>query len=159
MTGRTAAKLEFASKYGSDHVIESGTQNVKQEIDNLTDGNGADIVVEGTGASSSVSTAIQAVRRGGSVILLGNPSEDIAMDKATYWQILRKQIKLIGTWNSSFKSSRDDWQEAVHMISSGKIDLKPLISHTLPFDELRQGLEIMMSKDTFSNKVMLVNNE
>ena len=159
MTGRTAAKPTFAPKYGSDHVIDSATQNVKQEIDNLTDGNGADIVVEGTGASSSVSTAIQAVRRSGSVILLGNPSEDIAIDKATYWQILRKQIKLIGTWNSSFKSLRDDWQEAVNMISSGKIDLKPLISHTLPFDELRQGLEIMMSKDTFSNKVMLVNNE
>lgn len=159
MIGRTAEKLAFASRYGSDHIIDSGSEDVEKEIDNLTDSNRADVVIEGTGASQSVALAIRIARRGGDVILLGNPSEDVSLDKTTYWQILRKQIKLIGTWNSSFKSSKDDWQEAVSLIASGKIDLKPLISHTLPFDGLRQGLEIMVSKETFSNKVMLVNNE
>lgn len=159
MIGRTQAKLDFSAHFSSDIVINSKTADVLHEILSVTNGFGAEVVIEGTGASESLSTAIQIARKGGEIVLMGNPLGDFSIDKMTYWGILRKQLTLHGTWNSSFKTKKDDWKEAILLFESGKLDMSSLVSHRLPFDRLLDGLNIMINSDVLSNKVMLINND
>ena len=158
MIGRTVEKLDFSMSIGVDLAINSKTQNIIKILEKATDGHGADIVIEGTGSSKSLSTCIEIASRGGRIILMGNPLEDEVIPKNTYWQILRRQLTLTGTWNSSFGRNDDDWHEAVELLSSGKLNVKPLITHRLQFHELLGGLQIMRDDKIFSQKVILVND-
>lgn len=75
------------------------------------------------------------------------------------WKILRKQIRVTGTWNSSFThSDTDDWHMVVQACSEGVLHLKELITHELAFDELHKGLDIMKDKTEYRNKVMISKN-
>ena len=74
----------------------------------------------------------------------------------TYWKILRRQIRITGTWNSTFThSNQDDWHTVLKACEEGILHLKELITHDLPFDQLHQGLEIMRSGKEYRNKVMI----
>lgn len=157
MIGRTTEKLEFSSNIGADLVINSNNDYITKMIESETEGNGSDIVIEGTGSSKSLSNCIEIAARGGKIILMGNPLEDVQIPQNIYWQILRRQLTLTGTWNSSFGSCYDDWHEAVSLLSSGDLDVSQLITHRLQFHELNRGLEIMRDDSIFSQKVMLVN--
>lgn len=121
-----------------------------------TDGAGVDIVFECVGVSESINNAVSLVRAGGQVVLVGNPAGDITFDKQIYWKILRQQLKLYGTWNSSFtKEKEDDWQTAVRAIQEGKIRPAAQITQRFSFEKLHDGLEVMQDKGVFTNKVMI----
>ena len=159
MIGRTQQKLEIAKNSGATAVINSSNQNPSELVMEITDNHGADIVIEGTGAVESLATAIMIAKSGGEIVLLGNPLGDMNLTKSVYWQILRRQLTLKGTWNSSFGVKKNDWKTALRYIASEQLHLRELISHRLPFNSLKEGLNIMKSKDIFSNKIMLINNE
>ncbi len=117
---------------------------------------GVDIVFECVGVNESINNAVSLVRAGGQVVLVGNPAGDIGFDKQTYWKILRQQLKIYGTWNSSFtKEEEDDWHQAVKAIQAGKIRPSAQITQRFSFDRLHDGLEVMRDKAVFTNKVMI----
>lgn len=118
---------------------------------------GVDAVIDCVGSTESLSDAITCVCPGGQILVVGNPKGDIALDKNTYWQILRRQITLTGTWNSSFTHEvDDDWHTVLKACADGSLNLRDLITHRLPFDQLDQGLRIMKDRTEFRNKVMIV---
>lgn len=117
-----------------------------------------DAVLDCVATSESLTGALACVKAGGQIVIVGNPKGDVIIDKNTYWKILRKQIRLTGTWNSSFTHSvHDDWNMVLQECAKGNLHLKELITHALPFDELHKGLEIMRDKTEYRNKVMIVN--
>lgn len=152
MIGRTKEKLDFAIENGADTTINSSSENLESSTP-------LDIVIEGTGASESLSNAIKICRRGGIIIAMGNPSGDFVIEKKIYWQILRKQLTIKGTWNSSFGNEKDDWHLALSFLGDNKLNLSKIITHKLPFNALLDGLEIMRNPAVFSNKIMLLNDE
>lgn len=154
--GRTQEKLNFAKQYCADYIINTTDEAPIEAVKALTTGQGPEIVIEGTGANQCLSLALQMVRPGGEILLVGNPQGNYVLEKDVYWQILRKQLTLVGTWNSSFKGREDDWTEVLAAIASGELDVNPLISHRFPFDDLEGGLKVMTDSKQFSSKVMLV---
>lgn len=157
LIGRSKEKLDFAVKYGIRNVCDSSVDDVKEWIDSLTGHKGVDIAVEGTGASSSMNLALDVVKSTGTILALGNPLDDMLLQKKAYWKILRKQLSLYGTWNSSYGTGRSDWTQVLDLLEKGRIDLEKLITHRLPLSELSKGLDIMKDKNTYSNKVMIIN--
>lgn len=131
-------------------------QNPIDFIMEQTDGRGADIVFECVGVNESVNNAVCSSRAGGQVVLVGNPADNIELEKQIYWKILRRQITIYGTWNSSYTGEeKDDWHTAVKAIAEGRIQPAKQITHRLSFEELKDGLEVMKDKAVFSNKVMI----
>ena len=65
---------------------------------------GADACIEGTGKSEPWAACISLVKAGGRVVCLGNPLGGMSLSQDVYWKILRKELSLAGTWNSSFGS-------------------------------------------------------
>ena len=118
-----------------------------------------DCVLEGTGHSDALKKCLEAVKPHGSMVLMGNPSGDISMMQSTYWHILRKEIKISGTWNSSFNDYENDWKESLKAMSEGKINVKELITHKFPLSECNSAFNMMKNRTEFYNKVMLYMNE
>lgn len=110
-------------------------------------GRAADVFFECVGRNEVLTEAIQCVAPGGRVMLVGNPASDMALDKNVYWQVLRKQLTLKGTWNSSFTGRPDDdWHMVLQLLQDCRIHPEQLISHRFAMEELCRGMECMRDK-------------
>lgn len=121
-----------------------------------TNGTGVDIVFECVGVKDSINHAVSLAKAGGQVVFAGNPVGNIEFEKQVYWKILRQQLTIYGTWNSSFtKEADDDWNVTVRAIEEGKIRPSAQITQRFSFDRLQDGLKAMQDKSVFTNKVMI----
>ena len=123
----------------------------------MTDNEGVHICVEGTGASQPLAEALQSISREGTLLAMGNPIDKIQLAQADYWCILRKQLKLIGTWNSSHNLVQDDWKDAIYAMYTKAIDVEPLISHEYKLQNYVEAFEVIKNKQVHTCKVMFVN--
>jgi L-iditol 2-dehydrogenase len=109
-----------------------------------------DACIEAVGSTDALQCSIETVRPNGQIVLVGNPSIDFRLEQKLYWQILRKQIKILGSWNSRYPS---DWQEVIK--SANKLHINELISHIYSFEELDKALIMMRNKTEKYCKVMM----
>lgn len=88
-------------------------------------------------------------------MLVGNPASDMTLAKPVYWKILRNQLTVFGTWNSSFTHSpEDDWHYVLDRLAEGRIAPAQMITHRMPLKELDRGLAVMRDKKEEYGKVM-----
>ena len=81
----------------------------------------------------------------------------MSFDKQTYWKVLRSQIKITGTWNSSFTHEEDDdWNYVIRKIAQKKIEPEKLITHRYNMEALEEGLHIMRDKTEDYIKIMMI---
>lgn len=168
MIGISAA--QWAKRYNAENVTVLGRNESKRElvekcgleyrlINDLKDKE-FDKVIEAVGSPESIYTAINIVAAGGTLVLMGNPSGDIFLDKQLYWRILRKQITVKGTWNSSYDGvNRSDWTEAVEALEKHFINVDSLISHVFNQERLMEGLVLMNERKEPFCKVMTTWND
>jgi L-iditol 2-dehydrogenase len=117
-------RLEFAKKFNITDAIKSSVPDVKQKILDQTDNRGVDVAIVATGSLQALSSAIDLVRKGGTVVMFGVPSKD-AMINLNMSIIYSKEITMI----SSYAASDSDTKAALELIQSSKIDVKKLITH------------------------------
>lgn len=160
LLARNNEKMDFIKSTCSNiYIVNSDEGGLCGVISKLV-GALPDIVIEGTGASEMLSNSINIIKRKGIIVVLGNPANDIFMEKKVFWQILRKELVVKGTWNSSFnKETKNDWTEVFDLIVNKKLKLRSLITHKLNLKDLSEGINLMKSKKELSNKVMVVNYE
>lgn len=133
-------KLEFAEKMGFCRY-KNGTK--------------IDCAVEGTGHSDALKSCLSVVSPGGRVVFMGNPTGEMRLSQDTYWLILRKELKIFGTWNSSYSDVENDWKESVLALAENKINVKDIITHKFPLSQCNKAFEMMKNKTEFYNKVIL----
>ncbi len=118
------------------------------------DGEEIDAAIEGTGASGAFASCLKALKADGKITLMGNPSKEVTLSQDEYWYILRKELHLFGTWNSSYNDRVNDWKESIKAISEGKIKLEALITHKFKMEEYKEAFDLMYERKEFYNKVM-----
>lgn len=142
---RNETKREIAEKIGNLKY-----ENIEDSIEEF------DVVLEAVGTPCAIEQAIKSVKAGGVLVLMGNPSGNIELRQNVYWRILRKQLKLVGTWNSVYERNKDcDWREVKKGLENGEIEAKTLISHVYSSDKLLDGLELMRKHKEAYCKVMI----
>lgn len=120
-----------------------------------TEGEGVDFFFECVGKNEVLTQGINSIAPGGHLLLVGNPSTDMTLEKTVYWKLLRRQITVRGTWNSSFTHEEtDDWHYVLDCLKTGKIHPEILITHRLPEEELMKGFELMRDRTEDFIKVM-----
>ena len=161
---------QWAKKMGANEVVVIGRNEKKRSIiENCRlkysvslfgdEADSYDFVLEAVGSSEAVDTAIAVTRRGGRMVLMGNPVNDILLSQITYWKILRKQLRVSGTWNSSYDGiNSSDWTEAVDALANHEIEANSLITHRFNQDELMTGLLLMKQHEEPYCKVMTLWN-
>lgn len=152
MIGISAA--QWAKKLGSDKVSVVGRNESKRKLIEslnldyeLTSNNNqtnCDVVIEAVGSIESIEYAINRTAPGGTLILMGNPSGNINLPQDIYWKILRKQLIIKGTWNSSYDGNNpSDWTEVVSALQNNEINVTPLISHSFHKEEFIDAINLM----------------
>lgn len=134
---------------------DSRMQDAQKWLEEQTDDKGADVFFECVGRNETVEQAVRMTGPGGRMMLVGNPASDMTLSKAVYWKILRNQLTVYGTWNSSFTHSpEDDWHYVLDRLRDGRIAPAQMITHRMPLEELDRGLAIMRDKREEYGKVM-----
>ena len=139
----SAEKLAFAASLGFEAY--------DKERDGL-----CDCAIEGTGVSVALNNAVLSLKAHGRLVLMGNPAGDMKIDAATYSQILRRELSLRGTWNSSYNDRLNDWRAVAAAMADGSIEFASLITHRFPLDECNKALEMMRDRKEFFNKVTIL---
>lgn len=135
-------KLDFAKSLG--FKIYNGESGINKAL-------------EGSGAGSGLSRAIEALDPFGRIVLMGNPAGTVNVEASVWQNILRKEITLKGTWNSSFSSKENDWKEVVGAISAGKMKPAKLITHRVSIKDAYSAIKMMSERKEFYCKVMIDN--
>ncbi|MFL5629060.1 MAG: L-threonine 3-dehydrogenase [Ktedonobacteraceae bacterium] len=135
-------RLDIATKMGADHVLNPVEVNPVEQILQITDGLGADVVLEMSGHPQAIHQSFKALRFGGRVSLLGLPSRLVEFDLAN--DIIFKGATVYGI---SGRLIFDTWYRTRRILEAGQLDLKQVITHTLPFDQIHQAMEIMKVGD------------
>jgi L-iditol 2-dehydrogenase len=141
-----ATRLKLSASLGATTILGSGADLV-QEVLRLTNGTGVDITVEAVGLNQTVTTAINATRKGGSVILVGNVSPEVTLPLQS---VVTRQIRLQGSCASS-----GEYPRAIKLMSSGKINVKPLISAVAPLTDGPKWFERLYAREPNLMKVVL----
>lgn len=140
-----------------ESYCDSRGQDVEKWLAERTEGRGADVFFECVGKNETLVEAINSAAPAGRVMLVGNPYADMHLDKQVYWKILRRQLTVTGTWNSSFTHDPgDDWHYVLDRLTAGEIEPARLITHRFPLDALERGLCIMRDKTEDYCKIMAI---
>jgi L-iditol 2-dehydrogenase len=133
-------RLEEAKKIGVDATIDSVKENLASRVLELSDGRGADVVVEAVGRKETWETAPALARKGGTVLLFGGcptgTSTSFEAEKIHYGEL---HIQ------GAFHHTPSSVERAFRLIISGQVSIKPLISHEMPLQNAREALELMGS--------------
>ncbi len=140
-----ASKL--ARDFGAAETINAKAADAVAEMQRLTNAQGVDVALEAVGSTPTVKTAIESVRKGGTVVLIGNlaPTVEIPLQV-----VVTRQIRLQGS-----AASAGEYPRCIEMLSRGQIDLKPLISVVAPLEEGAQWFERLHSREANLMKVIL----
>ncbi len=114
-----------------------------------------DHALEGTGHSNALETCISALNAFGSLTLLGTPAGDIALPQDIYGLILRKELRIQGSWNSSYNNQVNDWKESLRAMADGTLKVGELITHEYRLSECGEALRMMCEKQEMYAKVLL----
>ncbi|MCC6144931.1 MAG: galactitol-1-phosphate 5-dehydrogenase [Candidatus Hydrogenedentes bacterium] len=153
------ARLRFVHALGFDHLLDA-TQSSPVEWVRKKTGAGADVVIEATGSTVAFEQSVQCARRFGRVTLLGNPAGEMRLSQKAYWDILRNELTLKGSWNSTIAPlPKNEWQLAIDFMAAGRIDVKPLVTHRTGLVGLYDHLIMIRDRKKFSNKVLFVNSQ
>ena len=156
LVDRTDDKAEFAKRLGFSLAVNIRSGNLKRMVAEVTEGRGADVCIEGTGALEPLAECISMAKAGGTVVCMGNPVGNMGLSQDDYWKILRKELTLVGTWNSSFGSRENDWLEAVKAMQDKKLNLEALITHRFSLAEYKEAFALMHERRELYCKVMFV---
>ncbi|ACO77872.1 xylitol dehydrogenase, zinc-containing alcohol dehydrogenase superfamily [Azotobacter vinelandii CA] len=140
-------KLAIAQRYEGITAVNVREQSLQDKVAEATGGWGADVVFEASGSARAYGDALAAVCPGGALVLVGMPVEPVLFD------VVAAQAKEIRI-ETVFRYA-NVYERAVNLIASGKVDLKPLISATFPFERGVEAFERAASAQPGDVKVQI----
>lgn len=153
----SARHLELARKLGFSCTVDTQKEEIQDALLKLTGRRFVNAAFECAGVSPALETCLNAADIFGRVVTVGNPGSEMRLSQNAYWCILRKELKLYGTWNSSYGGTDNDWTRVIQGIETGKIALGPLVTHRFALAQHKEAFDALVSKDEFTVKVMFIN--
>jgi L-iditol 2-dehydrogenase len=140
-------RLALANQLGATHTINARSADVAQQVQALTHGRGADVSFEVVGAGPTVKTAIDCVRKGATVTLVGNlaPTVEIPLQA-----VVTRQLRLQGSC-----AINGEYEAALALISSGRMNVEAILSAEVPLAEGADWFKRLYDKEKGLIKVVL----
>ncbi len=141
-------RLELARAMGAHITLDARSEDVPARVQELTAGDGADLVCEMSGHPAGHATAFAAARLGGRINLLGTPSRSTEVNFAR--DVIFKGLTLYGVTG---RRMYDTWDVMRRFIGSGQLDPRPVITHRFPLGQIAEAIQVI--KDGQAGKVIL----
>lgn len=141
-------RLEMAKDLGADFIFNPMKTIMKDEIYAVTAGRGADHIFEAVGIETTIITAIESVRKGGTVTLVGNLSPTVNIPLQS---VVTRQIRLQGSC-----AICGEYAAVLDMMERGEINITPLLSAEAPLSEGSEWFRRLYEKEPGLVKVVLI---
>ena len=135
---RDIPRLESARALGVTHAINGEETDLADFIRGLSDGLGANLVVDATGASAALELALKIVRPGGQITKVGWGPQPLNFSLDP---LVQKAVTLQGSFSHTFRN----WEKVVEMLASNQINLDPIISRVAGLTDWRECFDGMHS--------------
>jgi len=131
-------RLDIAKELGADETINAGKENVVEKTRLLTDGYGADVVIEAIGSPATWEQALKLGRKGGTVLEFGGcpPGTEIKLNTE---MLHYGELTVLG----AFHATPLHFRKALDLISSGTVNVRPLVTKHMKLEDIRQAFEIL----------------
>jgi threonine 3-dehydrogenase len=136
-TDISPVRLNLARTLGADRVIDVAREDLRAAVKDVCKGRGADVVIECSGSESALASGFELVCAGGELRLVGAYSQAVSTELG---RLLLKGVSIHAIHGRRIFSS---WELASRLVQSGKVNLAPLISHTLPLSEGIRAFEML----------------
>jgi L-iditol 2-dehydrogenase len=138
-TGLDERRLELARQLGAEHAVNVERDDPAALVGELTDGRGADVVYECSGAGPAAQQLLRLVRRAGRYAQIGLFGKPVAWDLD---QICYKELTVTGS-NASTPTA---WPRALALLAAGQVRTRPLVSDIFGLREWRQAFDAFEQK-------------
>ena len=129
-----AYRREKAVEMGADVVVDPSEVDPVAHVLELTKGIGAEVVLEMSGNARAIDQGTRMLARGGRMSLLGLPDGAVTLDLND--QVIFKEARLLGiTGREMFRT----WQQTTTLLSTGRVDVGPVITHRFPLDRYEEA--------------------
>jgi L-iditol 2-dehydrogenase len=142
-----ATRLKLAAELGADRTLQLSEEELVHEVLRITEGRGVDLVIEAVGREATVNAAIDCVRKGGVVTLVGNIASQVSMPLQ---KVVTRQIRLQGSC-----ASAGEYPQAMELIANGKIKVGPLITAVAPLSDGPQWFQRLYAHEPNLMKIVL----
>ncbi|KKI93307.1 alcohol dehydrogenase [Bacillus sp. SA1-12] len=140
-------RLARAKDYGADIVINSRESDVIQTIDEMTNGEGSNIVIESAGIPITIEQTVLLVSAGGRIVIVGLTGKDITLPGLL---LTKKDIELHGT-----KHSVNKYHQVLNFLENNKDIAERFISTVMPFDQIEEAILTAKNHPNTVTKVVL----
>jgi L-iditol 2-dehydrogenase len=134
-------RLDLAARSEPDASIHGSEEDAVEMVRKLTDGRGADVVITATGAGAAQEQALEMAARRGRISLFGGLPRDNPIIRFDSNLVHYRELFVLGAYGSAPRHNR----EALELISRGDVAVDDLITHRLPLDEVREGIDTVTS--------------
>lgn len=141
------SKLDLAKSLGADVGLNPKNTDVVKAVQDLTGGRGADVAIEVVGAGKTIDTAIHAVKKGGSVTLVGNITPKVEIPLQV---VVSRQIRLQGSAASS-----GEFPQCIDLLARGAIKVDPIITALAPLEQGADWFKRLYANEPGLMKVVL----
>ncbi|MSS70909.1 MAG: zinc-binding alcohol dehydrogenase [Candidatus Latescibacteria bacterium] len=147
-------RLALSKRCGADHVIDVTQGNLEEQVKALTDGKGADVVIEATGSPEALVPAFQAAGWCARVALLASTRGETPSVNF-YRDVHKKGLVVIGAHNSvrperestaGFWTLREDTETVLRLLAAGRLNVRDLTSVRLKAEEAPKGYQMVMER-------------
>jgi L-iditol 2-dehydrogenase len=145
-----ATRLNMAKQIGAEDVLHASGADLVAEVLRLTNGKGVDVALEAVGRNETIDVAINCTRKGGTVTLIGNVTADVTIPLQ---KVVSRQLRLQGSC-----ASAGEYPEAIELVASGKVQVKPLITAVVALEEGPRWFERLHAREPNLMKVVLKPN-
>lgn len=143
------SRLEFAKMLGADVTVNAAKVNLVERVLKLTSMKGVDVAVDAVGRPTTASQAVDVLKAGGRAVIFGFHLKPAEINMA---RVFDKELEI----KASFRTvGEPDYRTSMNLVSSDKIDVKSLITHHMPLQQIRHALELIEKDLEGVVKVML----
>jgi L-iditol 2-dehydrogenase len=140
-------RLTLGELLGADEALRGTGEEIAKAVLERTGGVGADSVFDAVGRAKTVAESIDSVRKGGTVTLIGNIEPDVRLPLQ---KVVSRQIRIQGT-----AASAGEYPQAIELISSGRIQVRPMITAVAPLEEGPGWFERLHAQEPNLMKIVL----
>jgi alcohol dehydrogenase len=139
---RVPERMEMSRKLGADHVIDFGEADPVDEIMRLTDGRGVDVAIEALGLPETFEACLRVLKPGGTLSSLGVYSGDLKIPLDAFLAGLGDH-RIV---TSLCPGGKERMRRLMNVIAGGRTDLKPMVTHRYPLDEIEEAYELFANQ-------------
>ena len=140
-------RLQLAVRLGADHACNFSKENVMEKVADLTGGTGAHVVIEAVGRKETIEETVNYVAPSGRIVIVGVGRDVVCFPQQVF---NKKEIDFLGSRNS-----KGMFAKLISLVNSGKLTMKPLVTHRITLEEVPEMLRFMDSNPGGVMKVLV----